>query len=292
VLGLNLAVAIAKLAYGLWTGSIAMSADGVQSMLDGLSNVVGLLSVAIAARPPDEEHHFGHERYETLASLLIAGMMSVSVIQILEESIRQLRSGSEPTVNIGSFGVLTATMAVNIGVFLWEQRQGKRYASGLLLADAKHTLSDVAVTVSVVFGLLGVRAGWPRADAVVSLAITVVIAWAAWTIVREASLVLTDATDIDSRQVMHAVLATTGVVTAHKLRVRSTGGRILAQVDITVDPSMPVIQAHEIASRVERAIKAVAGHEAQAMIHVEPAIAPHTRPDMLFGDVQVHRTED
>jgi cation diffusion facilitator family transporter len=292
VLGLNLAVAIAKLGYGLWTGSIAMSADGVQSMLDGLSNVVGLLSVAVAARPPDEEHHFGHERYETLASLLIAGMMSVSVIQILEQSVRQLRSGSEPTVNIGSFGVLAATMAINVAVFLWEQRQGKRYASDLLLADAKHTLSDVAVTVSVVFGLLGVRAGWSRADAAVSLAITVVIAWAAWMIIREASLVLTDASAIDSRQVMHAILATDGVVTAHKLRVRSTGGRVLEQVDVTVDPSMPVIQAHEIASRVERAVKAVAGQEAQAVVHVEPAIVPHTRPDMLFGDVQVHRTDD
>jgi len=287
VLGLNLAVAIAKLGYGLWSGSIAMSADGVQSLLDGLSNVVGLITIAIAARPPDEEHHFGHERYETLASLLIAGMMSVSVLRILEEAIGQLRHGTAPTVNAGSFAVLAATMSVNICVFLWERHQGRRFGSDLLLADAKHTLSDVFVSLSVVAGLLGVRAGFQQADAVVSLAITAVISWAAWTIIRDASLVLTDATNVDSRRVMRAILDTDGVVTAHKLRARSSGGRVLAQVDITVDPDLRVSQGHEIASRVERAIKEVAGVDAQVVVHVEPAIEPHTRPDKLFGDVQV-----
>ena len=292
VLGLNLTVAAAKLGYGIWSGSIAMSADGVQSLLDGLSNVIALLSVMVAARPPDEQHHFGHERYETLASLLIAGMMSVSVIQILEEAVGRLRHGEPPNVTAGSFGVLLATMTVNLGVFLWERRQGRRYASEVLEADAKHTLSDVFVSLGVILGLLGVRAGWDRADAVVSIVITGVIAWAAWTIIRDASLVLTDAADVNSRQLMHAVLSTEGVVTAHKLRARSTGGRVLAQIDITVDPQLAVIDAHEIASRVERAIKDVAGQSAQVVVHVEPAVEPHTRPDLLFGDVQVRRNRE
>lgn len=287
VLGLNLAVASVKLGYGLWSGSIAMSADGVQSLLDGLSNVVGLISIAVAARPPDEEHHFGHERYETLASLLIAGMMSVSVIQILQEAIGQLRNESTPTVNVGSFGVLFVTMSVNIGVVLWERRQGQAYGSELLLADAKHTLSDVFVSLGVVAGLLGVKAGWGHADAVVSIVITVVISWAAWSIIRDASFVLTDASNVDPRKLMRAILATDGVVTAHKLRARSMGGRVLAQVDITVDPNLRVYLAHEIASRVEHAIREVAGDDAQVVVHVEPAVEPHTRPDKLFGDVQV-----
>lgn len=286
VLLLNLAVAFAKLGYGLWTGSIAMRADGVQSLLDGLSNVVGLASVAIASRPPDEDHHFGHERYESLASLLIAGMMSVSVIQILQAAVSQLREGTPPSVNSGSFGVLIATMSVNIGVALWERRQGKRHASELLLADARHTASDVVVSLSVIVGLLGVRMGWSRADAVVSIAITVVIAWAAWAIIRTASMVLTDATDVDPRTLMRTILGTDGVISAHKLRARSSGGRLLAQVDIAVDPDIPVIEAHEIASRVEKSIKEVAGIGSQVVVHIEPAIGRHTRPDLLFGDVQ------
>jgi cation diffusion facilitator family transporter len=292
VLLLNLAVAFAKLGYGAWTGSIAMRADGVQSFLDGLANVVGLVAVAVAARPPDEEHHFGHERYETLASLLIAGMMSVGVIQILQDAFGQLQGGTPPTVNAGSFGVLFATMLVNLGVSIWERRQGQRYASDLLLADAKHTASDIIVSMGVVFGLLGVRMGWTYADSLVSILITFVIAWAAWTIIRDATKVLTDATDVNPRALMRTILETEGVVSAHKLRARSSGGRLLAQVDIAVDPQMPVIEAHDIASRVERSIMNAVGEESQVVVHIEPAIGRHVRPDLLFGDVQVTRHDD
>lgn len=286
VLALNLAVALAKLGYGYVSGSIAMRADGFQSMLDGFSNVVGLIAVVVASRPPDEDHTFGHERYESLASLLIAAMMSFSVIQIVRDAISSLRDGSSPAVTAGSFGVMFATMSVNIGVSLWERQRGKMLNSDLLSADARHSASDVWVSLGVIAGLIGVRLGWDQADSLISIGITVVIAWAAWTIVRDATVVLTDATDIDPRLLMRSVLQTNGVITAHKLRARSSGGKLLAQVDITVDPEMKVIDAHEIASRVEQSIKRTAGDDAEVAVHVEPAIGRHTRPDMLFGDVR------
>ncbi len=286
VLFLNLLVAFAKLGFGYWSGSVAMRADGVQSLLDGMSNVVGLVAITAASRPPDEEHHFGHDRYETLASLLIAGMMSVSVIQILQDAFRNLRDGSAPEVSAASFGVMFATMSVNVGVALWERREGQRTGSDLLMADSKHTASDVFVSLGVVIGLVLVRTGLERADALVSILITGLIAWAAWTIIRDASRVLTDATDVDPRTLMRTILATDGVVSAHKLRARTSGGRLLAQVDIAVDPHMPVIEAHEIASRVELSIKDVAGEDSQVVVHIEPAVGRHVRPDLLFGDVQ------
>lgn len=285
ILVLNLLVATAKFGYGYWSGSVAMRADGVQSFLDGLSNVVALVSVAIAARPPDEDHHFGHERYESLASLLIAGMMSVSVVQILQDAFGQLRSGDSPTVNLGSFGVILATMIINIGVAVWERRRGRTLKSAILLADAKHTASDVFVSLGVMLGLVLVRLGWTDADAIISIVITGLIAWTAWTIVRDAMAVLTDATDADARGVMRSILETEGVRTAHKLRMRSSGGRLLALVDITVDPTLTVLDGHEIANRVEKAVKAEAGADTSVTVHVEPALGRHTRPDMLFGDV-------
>lgn len=292
ILILNLLVAAAKFGYGYWSGSVAMRADGVQSFLDGLSNVVALVSVAIAARPPDEDHHFGHERYESLASLMIAGMMSVGVVQILQDAIGQLRSGDAPTVSALSYGVILATMTVNIGVAAWERRQGTTLKSDILLADAKHTASDVLISMGVLVGLVLVRFGWTYADALISIGITGVIAWTAWTIVRDAMAVLTDATDADARSTMRAILATEGVETAHKLRMRSSGGRILALVDITVDPDMSVLDGHEIANRVEQAVKDIAGTDTSVTVHVEPALGRHTRPDMLFGDVVVDREEE
>jgi len=286
VLALNLLVAFAKIGYGLKSGSVAMSADGAQSLLDGLSNVVGLVSIAIAARPPDEEHHYGHDRYETLASLIIAMTMSISVLEIVRNSVRHLISGSSPTVATGSFIVLGCTMAVNISVATWETRKGRELNSEFLAADAKHTYSDVGVSSGVIIGLLAVRAGFDRADSVVSIGIAGIIAWTAWTILRDASLVLTDAARTDPRKLMEAILNTEGVETAHKLRARSMGGRQLVEVDITVNPGLRVDQAHDVATNVERSVKDIAGNLAQALVHVEPAVAPHTRPDRLFGDVQ------
>jgi cation diffusion facilitator family transporter len=137
-------------------------------------------------------------------------------------------------------------------------------------------------------GLVLVRFGWTRADAIISIVITGLIAWTAWTIVRDAMAVLTDATDADARAIMRSILETDGVRTAHKLRLRSSGGRILALVDITVDPSLTVQDGHEIASRVETAVKEKAGSDTSVTVHVEPALGRHTRPDMLFGDVTAH----
>lgn len=291
VLGLNVVVAIAKLGYGLWTGSVAMSADGAQSLLDGMSNVIGLVSIAVAARPPDEEHHYGHDRYETLASLVIAMMMAVSVIEIVQGAVGRLIAGNAPRVDSGSFAVLAGTISINLAVTIWEGRKGRELTSDFLVADAKHTLSDVAVSLGVVVGLLGVRAGFGRADALVSLAIASIIVWTAWTILRDASLVLTDATNTNPRVLMEAILDTRGVKTAHKLRARSMGGRMLVEVDITVDPLLRVDQAHDVATNVEKSVQSVAGRYAQAIVHVEPAVAPHTRPDSLFGDVRRHRRE-
>ena len=289
VLAFNLLVAFAKLGYGLKSGSVAMSADGAQSLLDGLSNVVGLVSIAVAARPPDEEHHYGHDRYETLATLVIAMMMTVSVLEIVRSAIRHLITGDSPTVDAGSFIVLGCTMIVNIGVAAWETRKGRELESDFLSADARHTLSDVGVSSGVILGLLAVRAGFDRADSLISLVIAGLIAWTAWTILRNASLVLTDAVQSDPRMLMAAILDTEGVETAHKLRARSMGGRQLVEVDITVDPGLRVDQAHDVATNVEQSVKRVAGWRAQALVHVEPAVAPHTRPDRLFGDVQTNR---
>ena len=117
-----------------------------------------------------------------------------------------------------------------------------------------------------------------------ALVVAATIAWAAWTIVRDASLVLTDAVLTDPHALLGAVLTTPGVVTAHNLRARSSGGRLWVEVHVTVDPELRVREAHEIATGVERCIRDQEGPLTQVIVHVEPAEPPHTRPDPLFGD--------
>lgn len=285
VLLLNLLVAGAKLGYGTLSGSVAMTADGFQSLLDGFANVIGIAGIAVAARPPDREHHFGHGRYETLASMAIGALMAVAVIEIVQSAIGRWRAGETPEVTRLSFGIMLGTMAINLGVTLWERRNARRLRSDLLEADARHTGSDVLVSGAVILGLAGERMGLRGADAAVSLAVAATIAWAAWGILREASLVLTDAaTDVEPAALLAVILAAPGAITAHNLRVRSSGGLNWVEVHVTVDPLLTVKQAHEVASGVEDAIKDEIGPGTQTIVHIEPAEPPHTRPDPIFGN--------
>ncbi len=284
VLGLNGLVAAMKLSVGVLTGSVAMAADGVQSLLDGFANVIGLIGIVAAARPPDEQHPYGHERYETIASMAIAGLMTFGVVEIVRSAWGQFQGNDEPRVTALSFAVLIVTIGINAGVSWWERRAARRLRSELLAADAKHTATDVVVSAGVIVGLIAVAAGFTRADAVVSLVIAAVIARTAWVILRDASLVLSDATAIDPRLLMRAVLTAPGVVTAHNLRARSGGGRSWVEVHVTVDPDLRVNQAHAVATGVEEAIRTSAGDTTEVVVHVEPAEPPHTRPDPLFGD--------
>jgi cation diffusion facilitator family transporter len=284
VLVLNLLVSVAKLGYGHITGSVAMTADGFNSLLDSLANVVGIVGIVVAARPPDREHHFGHERYETLASMAIGALMAVGVLQIVQIAIGRWQSGATPEITPLSFGIMLGTMAINAGVSLWERDAAQRLRSDLLAADARHTGTDVVVSAGVILGFIAERSGLRGADAAVSLLVAATIAWAAWGILREASLVLTDAaTDVDARALLAAIVAAPGVVTAHNLRVRSSGGRHWVDVHVTVDPRLTVKQAHDLATGVEEAIWDEIGPGAESIVHVEPAEPPHTRPDAIFG---------
>ncbi len=286
VLGLNLLVAGLKLSVGLAAGSTAMAADGVQSSLDGLSNVIGLIGIAAASRPPDEDHPYGHERYETLASMAIAGVMTYGVIEIVRSAWQSLIDGSQPEVTALEFTVLGLTMAINAGVSFWEGRSAKALNSDLLAADAKHTGTDVIVSAGVIVGLAAVAWGYGWADSAISLLIAGVIARTAWGILRDASLVLTDSVGTDPRGLLRIILGTPGVVTAHNLRARSAGGRLWVEVHVTVDPALQVKQAHLVATGVEEGVQAMVGAGTHVIVHIEPAEFPHTRPDPLFGDVR------
>jgi cation diffusion facilitator family transporter len=284
VLALNLVVAGAKLGYGYISGSVAMSADGFHSLLDAFANVVGIVGIAVAARPPDQEHHFGHGRYETLASMAIGALMAVGVFEIVQSAVGRWQAGETPEVTQLSFGVMLGTMAINAGVTIWERRAARSLRSDLLEADSRHTGSDVLVSAAVILGLLGERLGLNGADAAVSLVVAAMVAWAAWGILREASLVLTDAaTGVEPKALLSAVVAAPGVITAHNLRVRSSGGRNWVEVHVTVDPDLTVKRAHEVATGVEDEIRDQVGSETQVIVHVEPAEPPHTRPDPIFG---------
>ncbi len=279
VLLLNLAVALAKLGYGAISNSLSMSADGLNSLLDGASNIVGLAGLAIAARPPDPNHPYGHRRFETLTSLAIALFMILALFEILQQSIHRIQTGEHPEVTVISFAVMISTLVVNVGVTTWERRVGGHLNSSILLADARHTGSDVFVTISVIVGLIAVRFGLNWADIALAIIVALVIAWGAWTIIREAALSLSDVAVASTEEIEQAALGVPGVEGVHNIRTRGSEGLIWVDLHIQVDPEMHVDQAHDIASEVAERVEREIGQTADVTVHIEPADPVHLRPE-------------
>ena len=115
VLVLNLAVAAAKLAVGWMIDSISMLADGFHSLTDSASNVVGLVGISLAARPPDEDHPYGHRKLETLSALFIGGLLAMTAWEVLQSCFERLRTGSVPEVTAASFAVMGVTYTPRCG---------------------------------------------------------------------------------------------------------------------------------------------------------------------------------
>jgi cation diffusion facilitator family transporter len=279
VLLLNLGVASAKITLGLLIGSLAMTADGFHSLLDGFANVVALVGVAVASRPPDPNHAYGHHRYETLASLAVAGLMLLALFGLVQGAWSRLQTGNVPDVAPLAFIVMGVTLCINAGVTLWERREARKLSSSLLLADARHTTSDILVSLSVIASLVAVRLGFGWADAGIALLIAVAIAWGAWSIVRDASLVLSDATAAAPGEIAQAVTSVPGVRGTHNIRSRGGEGRVWVDLHIQVDPAMRVDDAHDIASEVAHRVEALFGDPTDVTVHVEPANPRHLRDE-------------
>ena len=147
VLFLNLAVAVAKIALGYSTGAVSILSDGFHSLTDSASNVVALIAVGIARRPPDANHPYGHRKYETMASVAILLFLLLVLVQVVRAAWSRLINGGVPRVFPEGIAIMTVTLLVNLFVVWYESREGRRLHSEILRADAAHTRSDVLTTI-------------------------------------------------------------------------------------------------------------------------------------------------
>lgn len=271
VLILNLLVAVAKFAYGTLTKSVSMRADGIASMFDTVSNLVGIVGMALAARPADSNHPYGHAKFETYASAAIGFMLLVAAYNVGKDAFDALTSGvSAMRVDAGSYAVMLATLAINVGVSYYERRAGARLRSEVLSADALHTMSDALVSVSVVVALVLVQMGFARADALCSCVVAVAILKSAFEVLRQVNRTLSDEARIDPAEVKERVLAVPNVRGCHRIRTRGTEAEVYLDLHVLVDPTMPIVQAHEVGDRVEHALAEQYPEVVEVMVHLEP----------------------
>lgn len=271
ILFLNLAVAAAKYIYGYISGSASMQADGIHSVFDSAGNVVGLVGIAIASRPADEGHPYGHAKFETYASLVIGVLLLLAAFEVGSSAVEKLATQNySAEVTPLSFIVMIGTLAVNMGVTLYERRQGKILKSEILLADASHTLSDAFVSMGVIAGLVLVLLGFPMADPIMALLVTVAILATAFDVFKHALATLSDHARIPEDDIKAAALEVSGVRDAHRIRTRGTEGEIYADLHVLVAPDMTVMAAHQLADEVERAVSERFPGVADVLVHVEP----------------------
>ncbi len=146
---LNVAVAAGKILVGTLSGAISITADGIHSLIDGSSNVLALAANRIAGKPPDEDHPYGHRRYETIAALGIGLLLLFTAYEIITSALERLQTGETPELTPLTFAVMIATLTVNLFVSRYERREGERLRSELLIADSANTGAVVFVTLSV-----------------------------------------------------------------------------------------------------------------------------------------------
>jgi len=272
VLALNALVVLVKLLVGIRTGSLSVLGAALESGLDTLNNVIGMLLVTVAARAPDEEHPYGHDKFETLGALGIVGFLSISCFELLREGfIAFIEGGSQTRTPPSDVALVTATLLVNGFVVWYERRRGTQMQSIFLLADAEHTRGDILVTLLAMVSLiLGSHVG-RRVDAVLAIAVALIIAFSGWRILRRSIPILVDERAVQANELRDIVAAIPGVIDVRGIRSRYTASGILfAELTIAVDGATPVEVAHVLADRVEEAIASRYG-AAETTIHVEPA---------------------
>jgi cation diffusion facilitator family transporter len=275
VLALNWAVAAAKIILGLFTKCQSMTADGFHSLSDGASNIIGLIGITLAGRPTDEDHPYGHKKYETFFSLGIAALLFVVAISLVHGVLERIRNPVVPRVDAYSFAVMIITMLINIGVMRYEYRRGRELSSDILVADSMHTKADIFTSLSVIAALVTIKSGYPLIDPIVTLIISVFIGFTGYEIIKDASRILCDTVAVeDINRITTVVLGVKGVKTCHKIRTRGRPDDICVDLHVQVDPDMHIDQAHKISYDIEDVIRKAMPEVTDVLVHMEPKGRP------------------
>ena len=272
ILVLNALVAGVKIVVGLRTNALSVLGASLESTLDVLNNVVGIALVRVASQEPDEDHPYGHQKFETLGALAIVGFLSISCFELLREGVRHLLVSAHPVFpSLTELGLIAATMFVNVGVVWYERRRARQLNSDFLLADASHTRSDIYVTAAAFASLVLARRGYGAVDALLAIGVALLIAWNGYQIVLHTVPVLVDERGVDAGILRRVVGAIPQVVDVRAVRSRSIATDVLfAEVTIGVNGATTVEEAHHIADTVEDKIVKELG-VAEVLVHVEPA---------------------
>ncbi|MFS8861425.1 cation diffusion facilitator family transporter [Synechococcus sp. H60.4] len=270
-LGLNLLVFLVKLGLGLATGSLSLVADALHSFTDSGSNILALLAARFSSPEPDEEHPYGHSKFEAIGALGIAAFLGMASFEILSAAVGRFFKPQPPLQVDGlTLALMVGVLGINLFVSFYERSWGKALSSSLLLADARHTLSDVWVTLTVLLGLAGIHYwGIPWLDQVLAVPVGLLVFWSGWEVLQENIPFLTDRVAIPPKTLRELVLSLPGILDCHDIASRGIPGQmIFIEMHMVVEP-LDVESAHRITEAVEQLLQERYG-PVRVTIHLEP----------------------
>ncbi|MFM2430179.1 MAG: hypothetical protein RLZZ511_1392 [Cyanobacteriota bacterium] len=267
---LNLTVMGIKIVVGMATGSLSLIADALHSLTDSANNILGLLTTRYSTPEPDREHPYGHQKFEAVGALGIAAFLGVACFEILQGAIERLMKGGKTTVAGTELWFLVIVLVINIGVAVYERREGKRVQSPLLIADAYHTMSDIWVTIAVILGLLGVwLLQWQWLDVALALPVAALVMFSGWQVLKQNLPWLVDEMAIAPEAIRQVAMSVPGVLDAHDISSRGVVGRqSFIEMHLVVNVK-DLETAHQITEAIEGLLED-RYNPVRIMIHMEP----------------------
>jgi len=270
----NAFLILLKFFAGIFGGSQALIADAVHSISDLFTDAVVLLGIKIGRKPPDNEHHFGHARIETLASAIVGLALIGTAVYLGIDAALNIHQHTEyhPT-GIALIGA-GVSIALKEALYRYTVLIGRRIKSQLIVANAWHHRSDALSSVAVLLGVAGtlINPAWHILDALAALIVSFFIIKVGFDILRKTLREFTDTAPRPEiiEKLMQLSRAVDGVMNAHDLRVRTSGGFYQAEIHIVVDGQLTVVQGHRIAKTVERCLSEEMDELDRVIVHVDP----------------------
>lgn len=269
-IGAYLALSILKLTVGVMGSSAALKADGLNNTTDIIASIAVLVGLRISQRPPDSNHHYGHLRAETIASLLASFIMAVVGLQVLVDAFQALQEPDKEAPSLITAIVAIFSAGVMYFVYLYNIRLSKRINSTAVKAAAYDNRSDALVSVGTTIGIVGGIYGFPIIDTVTAFIIGLLIMKTAYEIFKESVLTLTDGFDEEMvGTISGTVNKVEGVSSIKDIKCRAHGSMIFVDLTVTMDPRLTVAESHRITEEIEDEIQKI-NHLSLLQVHTEP----------------------
>ncbi len=274
---INILLTIGKLIAGLTAQSNAIIADGLHSLSDLGSDIPVLWGITASKRPPDQDHHYGHFRYETITALFVGILLVIAALYIAIQAFITLSEKHGRIRSWFPFYAALASIVLKEILYWWTRAVGKRFHNPAIIANAWHHRSDAFSSIAAGAGILGALIGgerWSFLDHITAILLASFLIYIAARIIRESLSKLSDRAPHPEvlNHLRKTISAIPGVRGFHAFRARhcGAGNRVEMDVHIQVDPKISVAAGHEIANRVEKEIRSANPDVTNIVVHIEP----------------------